>query len=898
MWSRIANVFRRHVDDDIDAELQSHLDEAHAEGRDAVEASRAFGSRLRAREAVRDAIVMPWFDSLVADLIFGWRQLLKRKTVSTATVLSLALSIGACLAAFRLVDAFFLRPLPIAEAAQWSVLTFENLFDGVISTGDQFDYGSFRQFRKAAHDQAEVLVIGLAIPVYATFDESQHPERTYRQYVSGRMFGAFGLRPTVGRLLTEGDDLTPGAHPYAVLSFDFWSRRFGKDPAVVGRKVLVGRDVLEIVGVAPEGFTGTDPGMFTDLFIPAMMDPAISGNSTAYRTWVRPMPGIGLGGLRERLSAALHAYRAEQVRTWSPERFHERDWFVSAPVSLEPAATGRSTTQRRYQRALTIFAVLVGLVLLIASTNVANLMVAQTAARAREMALRVSLGAGRRRLVQLVLMESLLVALGASGIGLVFAWWAAPFVIKTLNPPGSLSAVRLTLSADWRLTMFAVTLTFGVAVLFGLVPALHASSITPASALKGGNDPRERRRLMNGFVGAAVAFCSYVLFIAGLFTATFERMANQPTGFSAARVLTLRSVSSTGLSAERWYRAAQHIRSLPGVESAALAFTALMAGNARNSLVWANGHTPDGTFRNRTWFLQVSPGWFETMGVELLEGRDLRWDDAAPNVAVVSETFARRYFGSQSPVGRTFETLVHGSNINFDTPAAGSAPTARVAMRIVGLVRDARYEDMRMPVPATAYVPFRTVAGGVERTDNSVATFLIRTRTADPNAVASMVRQEVPKAEPQIRVAEAVAQEDLVQAQMIPERMLATLSVFFATVALVLAGVGLYGVLHYAVVQRRRELGIRIALGAPLTDIAWRVALNAGVMVAIGLTTGCGLGLVSERSIAALLYQTRATDPQMLAAPLITMLGAAVLAALRPVLHAVRLDPAALLRSE
>ncbi len=271
------------------------------------------------------------------------------------------------------------------------------------------------------------------------------------------------------------------------------------------------------------------------------------------------------------------------------------------------------------------------------------------------MALRVSIGAGRARLLQLVLTESALVAVAASALGLACSWWAAPFVVNHLNP--LYLPVRLTLRVDWRVTTFAVALTFAITMLFGLAPALRASSITPASALKGGDDPHGRRRVMNALVAAQVAFSLLVLFVAGLFIATFEHMANQPTGFSSARLLTLQSASGTELSTERWYDAVQRVRSLPGVESAALAHTALMAGSARNSSVWANGQAPDGTFLNRTWLLRVSPGWFDTMGVQLVEGRDLRWDDSVPNVAVVNETFARRYFGGQSPVGHSFETL-------------------------------------------------------------------------------------------------------------------------------------------------------------------------------------------------------------------------------------------------
>ena len=526
---------------------------------------------------------------------------------------------------------------------------------------------------------------------------------------------------------------------------------------------------------------------------------------------------------------------------------------------------------------------LVGLVLLIACANVANLMTAQAAARSREMAVRVSIGAGRARLIQLVLTEGALITLAASVLGLAFSWWAPPFVVASLNPPDQ--PVRLALHADWRTTIFPLALALAVTMLFGLAPALRTSSVKPAIALKGGDNPHGRRRLMNTLIAVQVGFCSFVLFVARLFISTFERMANQPTGFSSARVLTLESATRRELSPEDWYQVTQQLNSLPGVQSAAMAEYALLSYHAQTRFIWANGHSPDGTWSNSTWLLGVSPGWFETMKLELLEGRDFRWDDAYPQVAIVDEKFAQRYFGSENPVGRSFEA---GPAMNQVNP--------RITVRIIGVVHDARFEDMCLPIPATAYVPFRGLTYGAGTPQG--ATFIVRTQSPDPMSLALTLRRAVPAMQPEIRVANIVTQDELVQSQMIRERLLATLALFFAAVALILAAAGLYGVLNYAVLERRRELGIRIALGATSGDIAWRVALGAFAMIALGSAIGIGLGLDTEPYIAALLYQVKATDPGLLALPLVTMLGAAVLAALPPVLRAIHIDPAALLRSE
>jgi putative ABC transport system permease protein len=277
------------------------------------------------------------------------------------------------------------------------------------------------------------------------------------------------------------------------------------------------------------------------------------------------------------------------------------------------------------------------------------------------------------------------------------------------------------------------------------------------------------------------------------------------------------------------------------------------------------------------------------MRVELLEGRDFRWDDEYPSVAVVNETFARRYFRGQSPVGHTFETTTGG--------CCGAEGSVRVTVRIVGLARDARYEDMRLPIPATAYVPFRAIAGGGERTYNR-ATFLVRTTPQDPMSLASMLRREIAAAQPEFSVSNIVAQEELVRSQMMHERLLATLSLFFACVALILAAIGLYGVLNYGVLERRREFGIRIALGAHGGDIAWQVTAEVFSMLALGAAIGLALGVAAERYVAILLYHVKATDPSILVVPAVTMSVIALLAALPPVRRAIRFDPATLLRAE
>jgi predicted permease len=807
--------------------------------------------------------VLGLLDSPRADAIFGWRQLKKNKVTSAAAILSLALGIGACTSAFRLIDGLLLRPLPVAEPERLYALSRGGFDHGKPTTYDGWEYPLFRQMRAAVKDQAALIAISFAERVDLTYGSDQETEKAHLQYVSGAMFGSFGLRPAAGRVLTQNDDVEPGAHPVAVLSHDYWTRRFGQDPNVVGRTFRIGAHVYDIVGVAGECFTGVEPGTVIDVFMPAMMHWGITEPRWAlFRMFVSVQQGVAIEPIRDRLRATLRAFNEEK-----------RD----QTLLMEPAAAGVSSMQKNYSRSLTALSVLVALVLLIACANVANLMTAQAAARAREMALRVSIGAGPWRLVQMMLVESAIFALLAAAIGGLFAWWSAPFVVSRINPPDN--PARLFLPADWRVFGFGLTLALGVSILFGLTPALRASRVKPSSALKGGEDPHSRRRLMHALIAVQVAFCFLVLFVAGLFVATFNRLSHQPTGFSADRILNLVTVTQHFESISLWDQVAEHLRNVPGVERVAFADWPLLdAYSFKLNAISINGARPTDDV---AWFINVSPGWMDTMKIPLIDGRDFRASDTSPGVAVVNETFARQYFDGENPIGKSFEGT------------SGWMKGQR--FRIVGLVRDARYRYLRQAVLPTAYTPFhRTVEGGKLQG----GTFIVRTSGPNPLALASTLRREVSRARPEFRVSNVRTQKDLEQSQTIRERLLAMLALFFALVAVLLAGVGLYGVLDYSVFQRRREIGIRLAIGAQAGDIARRVTVEVFSMVVAGALAGVGLGIESARYIETLLYQVKATDPAMLALPSLTILASALLAALPAVIHAVRIDPVTTLRAE
>ena len=886
IWSRIANTFRGdRLSREIDEELQSHLAEAIGERRDPAEARRALGPALRLREESRDVRLIAWLDSLRADAIFGWRQILKRKATSAAAILSLALAIGACVAAFRLIDALLLRPLPVAGADRLYAVTFESpsAVDGTPVRYYSCSYPLFLRMRADLRDEAEAIAVSYSGDTDLTYGSDQDMERVNLQYVSGWMFDTFRLRPAAGRLLRESDDAAWGAHAYAVLSYDYWTRRFDRNPGAVGRTFRAGNDVYEIVGVAPAGFTGTETGWITDVFVPmAMKNPRTLASLNNF--WLFGLlelkPGVGAGAVQEKLRATFHAIQEERLKTLPAMTQHDRERFWQEKLSLEPASAGRSNLQREYRQALAVLGLLVALVLAIACANVANLMTAQASARAREMALRVAIGAGRLRLVQLVLVESAWLAILATAAGGVFAYWAAPLVAGMIHPRAY--GIGLALPMDWRVLGFALLLACGVTFLFGLIPAFRASAVKPASALRGGEDPHWRGRLMRSLIAVQVAFCFVVHLTAGLFVATFERLSHQPTGFSSDRILNLEAVSASPQSPLLWDQVRQHVRNLPGIEGAALTGWPLMSGESAIGNIAVGGAPPSNVFAD---FVTISPGWAELMRIPLLDGRDFRASDLNPGAAIVNQLFARQYFRGEDPVGKWFDRV---------DAAGGSAH-----YQIVGLIRDARSRDrLRWPIRPTVYVPFAGVdaAGALRPTGRG--TIVVRTASGNPLALADALRREVAEARPGFRVRDVRTQVELNQTDTVRERLLALLASFFAGVALLLAGVGLYGVLDYSVQQRRREIGIRIAIGAGTGDIVRRVGGEGLGMVLLGAAGGLALAAASMRYVESLLYQVRLTEVPILALPALAILGGALLAALPAVFRAARTDAAKMLRAE
>jgi predicted permease len=883
LWSRISNaVHYERLNREIEEELQSHIEEAIASGRDPREANRAFGSTLHAREASHGIRAAEWLVSLLADVRFGWRQLCRNKVTSAAAVLSLALGIGSCAAAFRLIDALLWRPLPISGSSKLFVLSRTMTgFDGKPAENDAWATPDFIRMRDAARDQADLIAISYADRTDMTWSTDDEMEKAQVVYASGNMFPLFGLEPALGRLLAPADDRGPGASLYAVLSWDYWNHRFGRDPHVLGRSLHIGEQTFEIIGVGPRDFTGTEKGTVTDIFVPLGMNSFATQASVAWhRTFLMLKPGVNPATasepLRQHLSAVSRAFEAECSVCFSGMTQASVDRVLNQKVVFHPAGAGISELQKDYRRSLGILGLLAALVLLIACVNVANMMTAQAAARAQEMALRISIGAGRRRLVQLILSQSALLALLASVLGAFFAAWSAPFVLSLVNPLDN--PARLALPADWRVLLFGFGLILLVVLLLGLLPALRASAVRPVAVLKGGEDPHSRRRLMRGAIALQVAFCCLVLFLSSLFVASFQRLQNRPLGFSTDRLLLLETVAGKGQVPVVWNQTAEALRAAPGVNSVAISRWPLLGRIAINSDISLNGAPPSPT---PAFFLIVSPGWFSTMKIPFITGRDFLPEDNSPGAAIVNETFVKTFFPGQDPIGRSFS---RGANQPLN--------------KIVAVTPDVPYRELREPSRAVFYVPFVEIDGKSAPTVVDFATFAIHTDGQNPLALAGSLRQLIAQRHNGLRVSNITTQLDLARDQTIRERLIAMLAAFFAAVALLLAGIGLYAVLNYSVLQRRREIGIRMAIGSTRAGIVRIVTLDVFLMIALGGCAGVALGLGAARYVASLFYQVKATDADMIAWPMCAILLTAFVATLPAVLRALRTDPTEIMRAE
>lgn len=854
LWTRIRNaLYPGPLQREIEAELQTHLDELPDRA--------LFGNALRYREESHDIRTLPWLDSLRSDVTFGLRQLARNKTVTAAGILSLALGIGATASAFRLLEAGFLRPLAIRDPQSLHFLRYSLInIDGKPAQRDSFSHPEFLALREALRADAALLMVSFADRQDISFSAPTEVEKVSRQFISPELFDDFALRPAAGRFFNSDDLHT------AVISHDYWIRRFGGDAATVGKTFLYDGNSYVIAGVLHPDFTGTSTGAFTDIFLPLRANPAVSQNWTWGRILVHLRPQAAPAAVDQKVRAAFQHFRAEAAKgapPGTPQKY--LDAYRSAQLRLLPAARGISNFHRDYLLPISILTAMAILVLLLSCASVATLFVAQASVRAKEMALRMSIGAGRARLVQLMLVESLMLASAASALGILFSWWSTPVIVTWLNPPDN--PVRLRLDMDASVLLMGVGLAFAVTLLFGLVPAWNASSVNPIEAIKGAVPSSHRFSLMRSLVGVQVAFCFLVCFIASLLTTSLRRIDEQPLGFTPDGVLLVECNSARGpapIPSAVWNSFRARVAELRGVSQAAYSQWLIQAGGVDGVDVEIPGRQADPRGPDA---LPISAGWLETMNATLIEGRDFTINEP-PGTVIVNERFARHYFAGRSAVGEQI--------VAYNQP-----------LRIVGVTRDIRVSNLRDDVRPTVHIPFRDSISGV-----------LTLRLAPAVELVRAIRELAAKEFPQIRVANIRLQTDLLKVQTIRERLLAALATFFGIVALILSGVGLYAVLSYTVARRQREFAIRLALGAGAGAIVKPVIGETAIALTSGAVAGLGAGIAAERLINAFLFEVSARDPAIIASAALALLVACALAGAGPAWRAIRLDPAQSLRTD
>jgi putative ABC transport system permease protein len=830
-------------------------------------------------ERRHDIKLLPRAESILRDMAFAVRLWRRNKLVTGAALVSLSLAVGACAAAFSLIDALILRTLPVDDPN--SLIYIGLRVPGENRDGLSFNYPLFRELRAAGSRNVRLFAVSDQEREDAVFDGSASAEKVYGQWVSGDAFAILGVGPALGRVLVASDDVNPGQHPVAVLSYEFWTRRFAGNPDVLGRWVTIRNKPLQIVGVAAKGFTGVEPGIMTDLWAPTMMwdDRAISDPDTRwFRIWGRMQAGSAPEQARAILQGVLTNFRREQAALRPEESRDRLEQFLNTRLHLRSAASGPSGLRADFARALWVLGAVASLVLLVACTNVAALQMARAAARQREMAVRASIGAGRGRLIQQALIESAVLALASCALGAWLAAVAAPQLVSMLSTSGSL--VRLDARVDWRVLGFLGVMGVLVTFLFGLAPALSAAAAPPAGTLKSaGGRHTTQVALFRPLVAAQIAFSFVVLFVAGLCLTSFVKLLRTDLGFDA-RNLTLVTVTATSTATSdppalaSWTDLLERLPRAPGIESASLSGWSLFGGSGRNKSVRIPGQPMDAY---TPWYLPVSRAFLQTMGIPLLAGRDFTWRDAQlplPTAVIVNESFAKRYFPGGSAVGKRFFRVDGGATL--------------VPQDVIGIAGDAKYTDLRDSAPPTVYDLYQP---GQE------AVIQVRTRLA-MGALLVTLREAVSRAHPAFQITDVTPQSTLVGNHLVRDRALALLSGFFSVVAIVLVVVGVYGVLSYNVLRRTREIGIRLALGAQPKHVVALVLWGLGVMMLAGLVVG-GLGAtLTGRFVKDLLFDVTPLDVWSVAVPLLCLLASCAAAAVIPTFRAAGIPPATALTVE
>jgi putative ABC transport system permease protein len=839
-------------------------------------------------------------ESIVRDLRFALRLMRQTPIVSGVALLSLALGIGANVAIFSLVNALLLKALPVHEPERLVLLTqpqpaFPERPPASYWTNPQWEY-----LRDRTSILSGLIALGNTGFNLSAGGESQPAVGIY---VNGRFFDVLGVTPHIGRTFTVDDDRRGGgtAGPVAVLSHGFWQRQFGGDESIVGRGIDLDGHPFTVVGVTAPGFLGMEVGRAFDVAVPIGTESIIRGAESSLDRrsswWLRIAGRLAPGQTVAQAEAQLEAQRQSLREATLPPDYRPEDLatYLEVPFVWDAAATGVSGLRARYSQPLFVLLGIVGLVLLIACANMANLLLAQSAARQRELVVRLSLGASRWQLVRQLLVESLLLSLLGAAAGLLLALWASRALVRMLSTPTNL--VVLDLSIDWRVLSFATAVGVATALLFGVAPALRSTRLTPAAALREQSRNvvagRSRLGLGQALVALQVALSFVLVFGASLFVRTLVELTTQDLGFQPARVLLatidLRRTTLTNTERPAFFdRLRQGVANAPGVEAAAISVVTPVGGTMWSTTVEVAGY--EAPERERSVRVNaITPNYFSVMSTPILTGRDISASDGpgTPLVALVNEAFARKFFKGENPVGKTFSRRSPSQALVRAPTALG--PNQIEQIEIVGLVANAKYMDLREAPTPTIYLAW------LQQTTATSASRLTVRVTGPADAFRSTVLAAIMQVEKEAVVSFRSIEQD-VRASMLQERLVASLSAVFGSLALLLAAIGLYGVMSYAVTRRRNEIGIRMALGAEPGSVMRLVLGQVALVTAAGLLFGVLVAVGAGRFVSTLLFGLAATDATMLAVAAVALAVAAIIAGYLPARRAARVDPMLALR--
>ncbi|HEY6291648.1 MAG TPA: ABC transporter permease [Terriglobia bacterium] len=900
---RLRSLFRKSsVEQELSDELRLHLErlveENMARGVAPEEARyaalRELGGPDQIKEECRDMRRVNYIDNFLQDVRYGLRQLRRSPGITTVAVFSLALGIGANTAIFSLMNAVMLRDLPVHDPGRLVLLGKGRAggSDDGFAVTDLYSYSFYRELRQKNQVFSDVssLLSLLLGGMHGAVDGGPALEKMDVQLVSGTYFPTLGVKPTLGRAFTEAEDEPAGGHPVAVISYSWWKRRFGRDPSITGRTVTLGSTVYTIIGVAPPEFFGTTVGQSPDLWIPLSMQKQVSpGWNGLDNKWFQSLYIVA------RLKPAVTVDEAQaNVNLLARQIWHEYAGPVltrqqqqnldHAHIQLTPASRGLSRLRFEFSLPLQILMAVVGLVLLIACANIANLLLARATTRQREIAVRMAIGAGRARLVRQMLTESLLMSLGGGALGVLFASWASHALVATVSTGPE--PLPLNVAPDGRVLAFTSLVSLATAITFGTVPALRTTRVQLTSALKEGRGAvaiAGRGALARALIVLQVALSLVLLIGAGLFLRSLVKLAHVDTGFNKENVLMFGidpvdvGYKEDARLVNLYQQLEQRVSAEPGVRAASISFFTFNQG------AWDDPVVVQGSIRmpetnNDVLHNVIGPGYFATMDIPLLVGRVFgpQDTDSSPKVAVINETMARQYFPGGSPVGSRF--------------GVGDDPKHSSDIEVVGVVKDAKYQGLRERRWPAAYYPYTQRVGYYYGLEVRYA--------GDPRTIIAEVRQAASEVDRTLPVTYQNTLAEQVDQSIASQTLIARLSAFFGLLAVFLACIGIYGLMAYAVTRRTNEIGVRMALGAGRSKVLWMVLRESLILLALGLAVGLPAALAAGRLVSKMLFGLSPADPLSLAAAALLLLAFAVAASYLPALRASRVDPMVALRYE